>query len=143
MGVFSREECLHRLGGAKIGRVAFIDSGEPVILPVNHGLDGESVVFLTAPGLKLLAADNEVPVAFEIDGYDPDRQTGWSVLISGTAASVEEEAEVARLNLAYPTSSALTAHLPERGRPGRRPPSYRRRPKPLLHHPRRSPIDDR
>ena len=64
LGVLSKEECLRRLGTASVGRVAFVDQGEPVILPVNHGMDGEAVVFLTAPGSKLVAADSELPVAF-------------------------------------------------------------------------------
>jgi nitroimidazol reductase NimA-like FMN-containing flavoprotein (pyridoxamine 5'-phosphate oxidase superfamily) len=78
LGVLSNEECLRRLRAARVGRVAFVERGEPVILPVNHGLDGDAVVFLTAPGSKLVAADNELPVAFEVDGYDADRRAGWS-----------------------------------------------------------------
>ena len=99
LGVLSKEECLRRLRAARVGRVAFIERGEPVILPVNHGVDGEAVVFLTAPGSKLVAADNELPVAFEVDGYDADRRAGWSVVIRGTATSVEDQADIARLNL--------------------------------------------
>ena len=99
LGVLSKEECLRRLRAARVGRVAFVERGEPVILPVNHGVDGEAVVFLTAPGSKLVAADNELPVAFEVDGYDADRRAGWSVVIRGTATTVEDQADVARLNL--------------------------------------------
>lgn len=73
-----------------------MDNGEPVILPVNHGLD-EAVAFRTAPGTKLAAAENEVPVAFEVDAFDVDRWTGWSVVIPGAASVVEDPAEVARL----------------------------------------------
>ena len=39
-----------------------------------------------------------MPVAFEVDGYDVDRRTGWSVVIRGAALSVEDPAQVARLN---------------------------------------------
>ena len=99
LGVLSNEECLRRLRAARVGRVAFVERGEPVILPVNHGLDGEAVVFLTAPGSKLVAADNELPVAFEVDGYDADRRAGWSVVIRGTATTVDDQSDVARLNL--------------------------------------------
>ena len=80
-----------------MGRVALIDQGEPVILPVNHAMDGEAVVFRTAPGSKLTAADNEMPVAFEVDGFDEDRRAGWSVVVRGKATSVEEPAQLARL----------------------------------------------
>ena len=99
LGVLAHEECLHRMRRAQVGRIAFVDQGEPMILPVNHGIDGESVVFRTAPGAKLFAGDEELPMAFEVDGYDPDRRTGWSVLVRGTASTVEDPAEIARLQL--------------------------------------------
>ena len=83
LGVLSQEECLRRIRTARVGRVAFVENGEPVILPVNHGLDGDSVIFRTAPGSKLTAAEDEVPVAFEVDAFDADRRTGWSVVIRG------------------------------------------------------------
>jgi len=97
LGVLSREECLRRIRSARVGRVAFVENGEPVILPVNHGLDGDAVVFRTAPGSKLTAAENDVPVAFEVDAFDVDRRAGWSVVIRGVASVVDGQSEVARL----------------------------------------------
>jgi len=97
LGVLSQEECLRRVRTARVGRVAFVENGEPVILPVNHGLDGNSVIFRTAPGSKLAAAENEVPIAFEVDAFDADRWTGWSVVIRGAASVIDDPAEVARL----------------------------------------------
>ncbi|HEY5114846.1 MAG TPA: pyridoxamine 5'-phosphate oxidase family protein [Nakamurella sp.] len=99
LGVLPREECLRRLGSARVGRVAFVSQGDPVILPVNHGMDGESVIFRTASGSKLLASDSELPVAFEVDGYDVDRRAGWSVMVRGVATTVEDQEEIKRLNL--------------------------------------------
>ena len=97
LGVLSHEECLRRIRSARVGRVAFVENGEPVILPVNHAVDGDAVVFRTAPGSKLVAAEDEVPVAFEVDAYDVDRWTGWSVVVRGVASVVDDAAEVARL----------------------------------------------
>ena len=99
LAVLPREECLRKLAGARVGRLAFVSHGEPVILPVNHGLDGDAVVFRTATGAKLLAADQELPVAFEVDGFDADRRSGWSVLVRGVAVTVEDPEQVKRLNL--------------------------------------------
>src|SRR6476620_9153655 len=99
LGVLSKEECLRRLRTARVGRVAFVDQGEPVILPVNHGVDGDAVVFRTAPGGKLFAAESELPVAFEVDGFDADRRAGWSVVVRGAATIVEDQADIARLTL--------------------------------------------
>jgi len=99
MGVLPRDECLARLAGARVGRIAFVSQGDPVILPVNHEMDGESIVFRTATGTKLLAADSEQTVAFEVDGFDADRRAGWSVMVRGVATTVEDQEEVKRLNL--------------------------------------------
>jgi len=99
LAVLPHEECLRRLRQAQVGRVAFVDQGEPVILPVNHGVDGDAVVFRTAPGAKLFAADSEFPVAFEVDGFDVDRRAGWSVVVRGAATTVEDQADIARLTL--------------------------------------------
>jgi uncharacterized protein len=98
MGVLTRDECYDRLRAARVGRIAFVSQGDPVILPVNHAIDGESVVFRTAPGSKLLAGDSKVRVAFEVDGFDADRRTGWSVLVRGTAGTVEDVEAIERLN---------------------------------------------
>jgi len=99
LAVLPHEECLRRLRQAQVGRIAFIDQGEPVILPVNNRVDGDAVVFRTAPGAKLFAADTELPVAFEVDNFDADRRAGWSVVVRGTATIVDDEAEIARLTL--------------------------------------------
>jgi nitroimidazol reductase NimA-like FMN-containing flavoprotein (pyridoxamine 5'-phosphate oxidase superfamily) len=98
LGVLAEEECLYRLRTARVGRVAFLSDGYPIILPVNHGMDGMSVVFRTNLGSKLGVAENEMPVAFEVDGIDADRRTGWSVVIRGDAQAVYDPDHVARLN---------------------------------------------
>ncbi len=99
LAVLSNQECLLRLRAAPLGRIAFMSGGDPVILPVNHGMDGDTIVFRTNPGSKLFAADNELSVSFEIDGSDPDQRSGWSVVVSGVATRVEDPADIARLNL--------------------------------------------
>jgi len=99
LGVLTKKDCLQHLAKARIGRVSFVSQGDPVILPVNHGMDGENVVFRTATGTKLLVADTEQVVAFEVDGYDAVRRTGWSVMVRGVASTVEDQEEVKRLNL--------------------------------------------
>ena len=67
LGVLSREECLRRIRSARVGRVAFVENGEPVIL------------------------------AFEVDAFDVERLAGWSVVIRGVASVVDDQAEVTRL----------------------------------------------
>ena len=62
--------CLRLLASVPIGRVGFYADGEVVLLPVNHAVDGQDVVFRTAPGSKLTAAQEQELVAFEADDYD-------------------------------------------------------------------------
>lgn len=91
------EVCLRLLASVPVGRVGFFSDGEVVVLPVNHILDGQDPVFRTARGSKLSAAEGQSLVAFEADEYDEPTQTGWSVLVTGRAEVVYDEAEVERL----------------------------------------------
>ena len=66
-------------------------AGEPVILPVNYRYVRGSIVIRTAAGEKSVEAAMAKPVAFEIDGWDPVQEKGWSVLVKGTAYEVDAD----------------------------------------------------
>ncbi len=97
LAVLTVEECVARLSAARVGRLAFNLDGGPTILPVNHEMDGHSVVFRTDSGSKLLVAVDQQAVAFEVDGYDPDRRSGWSVVIRGIATVIDDPVQIDRL----------------------------------------------
>lgn len=90
-------ECLRLLASVPVGRVGFIADGEIVMLPVNHMVDGQDVVFRTAHGSKLSAAEGRELATFEADSYDEQTRSGWSVLVTGRAEVVEAEDDVQRL----------------------------------------------
>ena len=92
------DRCLQLLATVPIGRISFFADGEIVVLPVNHMVDGQDPVFITARGSKLSAAEGQNLVAFEADDYDERTQTGWSVLVNGRAQAVYEDAEIQRLS---------------------------------------------
>jgi uncharacterized protein len=92
------DTCLRLLASVPVGRVGFYSDGELVVLPVNHALDGQDVVFRTAAGSKLSAAEGLSLVAFEADDYDQQTRSGWSVLVNGRAEVVYDETEVQRLS---------------------------------------------
>lgn len=98
MGVLTQRECLDRLRSTRVGRIAFLSDGFPIILPVNHGMDENTVVFRSAHGTKLDAAELELPVAFEVDGFDADRRAGWSVVVRGIANLVTDAEAAKRLD---------------------------------------------
>jgi nitroimidazol reductase NimA-like FMN-containing flavoprotein (pyridoxamine 5'-phosphate oxidase superfamily) len=77
-----RDECLRRLAGDEIGRLAVSDGGTPTIFPVNYRMDGDAVVFRTAPGTKLDRGPRG-RASFEIDEFDREHRTGWSVVVVG------------------------------------------------------------
>jgi nitroimidazol reductase NimA-like FMN-containing flavoprotein (pyridoxamine 5'-phosphate oxidase superfamily) len=47
---------LERLQTAPVGRLAFVNAGEPVVFPVNQAVDGVDIVFRTLWGSKLQVA---------------------------------------------------------------------------------------
>jgi uncharacterized protein len=98
--VLGYEECLRLAGSEPVGRIAFADGGDIHIFPVNHRVLDGLVAFLTADGTKLGAAMEGSVVAFEVDRYDADRHTGWSVLIKGRADVVAEDTLEIRLRAA-------------------------------------------
>jgi hypothetical protein len=104
-------QCRELLSRHHLGRIAYLEQVGvlPLILPVNYLLVGDSVVFRTDPGSKLTAALHKAPVAFEVDGVDPELEVGWSVLLRGFVTEVTSRVEVDHLS-----SSPLNAWAPGR-----------------------------
>jgi nitroimidazol reductase NimA-like FMN-containing flavoprotein (pyridoxamine 5'-phosphate oxidase superfamily) len=94
--MMDRAECLELLNTSDLGRIAVVDAGHPVIFPVNYAMDGEHIVFRTAPGTKFDATVRGTPVAFEIDWTDTGSRAAWSVVVTGWARVVETPEEMAR-----------------------------------------------
>lgn len=86
--VLDRDACLVLLGSEDVGRLGVVDGGIPLIFPVNYVLDGDVVVFRTAPGTKLDGAGS--PACFEVDALDRTTRTGWSVLVVGHLEEVTQ-----------------------------------------------------
>jgi len=84
--VIEERECLQLLDAGVVGRLAVLDGGSPLILPINYAMDGRHMVFRTAPGTKLNAKNRLA--CFEIDGHDQDQHLGWSVVIRGRLEEV-------------------------------------------------------
>jgi uncharacterized protein len=82
-------ECLELLGAHDFGRIAVVIDGQPIALPVNYSLDGDTVVFRTDPGTKLKGAAMG-RVAFEIDGTDEAAHVGWSVIVQGVGNDITD-----------------------------------------------------
>ena len=98
MEILSPDECRQLLAETAVGRIAFVEGGEPTILPITIGMWDGAIVFTTGHGSKLEAAITERPVAVEIDGWDATTRTGWSVVVKGTATHVDDGREIGSLD---------------------------------------------
>ncbi len=96
-GVIDAAQCTELVASTPIGRVGFVSDGVPLVLPVNFAWHEGAVVFRTLEGLKLAAAAKGLPVCFEVDQWDADARSGWSVVLRGQASEVKGWAEIEQL----------------------------------------------
>jgi uncharacterized protein len=76
------------LAEGEVGRVGLTLGAMPAIFPVNYAVIDGDIVFRTAPGSKLAAASDHTVVAFEVDDYERENRSGWSVLVVGRSEIV-------------------------------------------------------
>lgn len=88
----SRTECFALLGETGVGRVAFSTASGPLIHPVNYLVDGETIVLRTSPYTQLGGHPFGL-VAFEVDDLEREMRRGWSVVVVGRSAPVEDTDE--------------------------------------------------
>jgi len=86
--VLDVQTCWQLVAGEEVGRLAVSVQRHPDIFPVNYAVDEQTIVFRTAEGAKLFALFVDSAVAFEVDGYDPESGTAWSVVIKGRAVEI-------------------------------------------------------
>ncbi len=79
-------ECRKLLATAVVGRVAWETPEGISVLPVNHRVIGESIVFHTSVTGPLSALLEPTRVAFQVDEIDSEAAVGWTLLVRGTSA---------------------------------------------------------
>lgn len=92
------EVCRQLLVRSRFGRVGFVGSNGPEVLPVNAMFADGDVLFRTAAGSPLDRWVDGHVVAFEVDHTDPVAETGWSVLVRGRGSRLDDPARVAALD---------------------------------------------
>ena len=93
----SEATCHRHLDAASVGRVALVRAGRVEMFPVNYAMNSGAVIVRTHPGGALHALERGAAVVFEIDELDHRYQTGWSVVVHGTAEHVTDVAEIEQL----------------------------------------------
>jgi uncharacterized protein len=96
--VLERDECLRLAATGSIGRVVFTEQALPAITPVPFALKDGSIFLKASEGSKLASATNGSVVAFEIDEFDTEFKSGWSVVFVGKAVWVSEPAKLRELS---------------------------------------------
>jgi uncharacterized protein len=99
LAILTADECrallvTHR---PRLGRLAFVADGWPIVLPMNYTLDGNVVYFRTASGGGFAAAVRSEHVTFQVDHVDEVWEEGWSLLVFGHLSVVDDAAELTRV----------------------------------------------
>ncbi|MBI4940967.1 MAG: pyridoxamine 5'-phosphate oxidase family protein [Actinobacteria bacterium] len=90
---------LRLLAATDVGRMAVVVDGRPVIVVLNHLLEGEHVLFRTRADALLSRLTDEghaVHAVYEVDSAFSPGRSGWSVIASGTLHRETDGARVAR-----------------------------------------------
>ena len=88
----SGTDCRGYLNTNSVGRLGVVGQGGVDIFPVNYLTHRSTVLFRSAPGLKLIDITNNSAVAFEIDGVDNGQR--WSVVVRGSAVRLGSDSEI-------------------------------------------------
>jgi uncharacterized protein len=89
----TEEECWDLLASRAWGRLAAVVYDHPEIFPVDHRVDGRTLLLRTEEGTKLRAAAG-ARICFEVDDVDDRARTGWTVMLTGHADEVFDHAEL-------------------------------------------------
>jgi nitroimidazol reductase NimA-like FMN-containing flavoprotein (pyridoxamine 5'-phosphate oxidase superfamily) len=99
-------ECWQLLASVPIGRVVFTHRAMPAIRPVNHLIEGRTIIIRTHLGAAVASRaagaaggtedDPGSVVCYEADQIDAARHTGWSVIVTGLARLVTDPGALAR-----------------------------------------------
>jgi hypothetical protein len=94
-------EAMRLLASVDYGRVVFNDKALPAIRVVNHVVDDGRVIVrtrltATVSTVVRLSTDAGVVVADEADDLEAQRQVGWSVVLTGWAATITDPEQIAR-----------------------------------------------
>lgn len=79
----SSDACAEVLRSAAVGRLAYVDHGWPVVVPINFSLHEGDIFIRSVQGGKLEAAARNERVCFEVDSISPSARQGRSVVVHG------------------------------------------------------------
>lgn len=111
--VLSRAEAIALLETQEIGRLVYTRRALPAVRPVNYAVHRGAVLIWTGSPSSLGQAVRGAVVAFEADAFDRVTRSGWSVVVTGTAQLMTDEALLAwaRAHGPVPWAPGIKEHL--------------------------------
>ncbi len=91
-------ESVRLLSTVSLGRMVFTARALPAIRPMNHVVDGDSIIVRTDLDASVafeLRSEPGAVVAYEADEIDPGTHLGWSVVVVGIARRIVDPDEAA------------------------------------------------
>ena len=82
-------ECWEMLRSREVGRLAYVDERGPMVVPITFASEEQAVLFRVAPYSDIARHLPHARVALEVDDIDYFTRSGWSVVLRGTAVTVE------------------------------------------------------
>ncbi|HAM27074.1 MAG TPA: pyridoxamine 5'-phosphate oxidase [Microbacteriaceae bacterium] len=90
--LLTEAESWELLDGSTFGRLAVSVANQPEIFPINYYADGDTILFRTSEGTKLLELTINSSVALETDAYTDE--WAWSVIVKGHAKAIENQEDI-------------------------------------------------
>jgi uncharacterized protein len=84
------DDCVRLLHAGVVGRAAVSTPDGPQIIPMNYAVADEALLLATSPYSALGTYGDGNLIAFEVDHFDYDNHTGWSVVVRGRAEVVSD-----------------------------------------------------
>jgi len=100
--VLNGTDCFRLLDNEHLGRIAVSSGALPLVRPVGYITDGRTIVADVGREPALEFATAGAVVGFEVDNLHESGHTGWSVMVTGIARAVSDEADAARLRQLFP-----------------------------------------
>ncbi|MBF4767143.1 pyridoxamine 5'-phosphate oxidase family protein [Nocardioides agariphilus] len=94
-------ECQALLRAGILGRLAVVAPDGPHVVPVNYSVTNDAVIIATTPDGLLARHGPGTRVAFEADHVDHGYEHGWSVMVRGTLAVLDDATEIARIRATW------------------------------------------
>lgn len=89
--------CARLLAATTFGRLAVVEDGKPVIVVLNHVIEGRDVLFRTGEAALIarLTDGRAVAAVYEVDSAFPAGEAGWSVIAGGQLGRESDPAAAA------------------------------------------------